>query len=329
MCFPASVCLAKNTLNCLPSLNWICQQVSENCNHRDFQRPSLMNDMLDICCRTSANLMDVICITRDHCECKKDYGGFACVACEQGKYGYGCRHWCKCQNNAICDHVTGKCDCSRVVGKTGNNCEEDCPPRYYGLNCSSLCDCSKFQDPVCNPLTGTCTCKSGKMGYKCLEDCRNYTFGPVCAKSCECVAENSLSCNSSSGVCDCKAGWIGRRCERRCDPYRFGKECKENCSCYDNEFCDNEHGTCFPASVCLAKNTLNCLPSLNWTCQQESENCDQRDFRKPTLKKDMQDICCRDPVNLMDSICISQDDCDCKQDYGGFACIAIQNNSFK
>ena len=25
----------------------------------------------------------------------------------------------------------------------------------------------------------------------------------------------------------------------------------------------------------------------------------------------------------MDSICITQDDCDCKQDYGGFACIGM------
>ena len=40
------VCFAKNTLNCLPSFSLTCQQVSENCNQTDVQKPSLKNDML-------------------------------------------------------------------------------------------------------------------------------------------------------------------------------------------------------------------------------------------------------------------------------------------
>nr|XP_022286379.1 multiple epidermal growth factor-like domains protein 6 isoform X3 [Crassostrea virginica] len=327
-CFPANVCLARNTLNCLPSLTLTCQQVSENCTHGDTQKPSLKNDMLDICCGDSSKLIESICITRHDCDCKNDYGGFACIACEQGKYGEGCKQKCTCQNNATCDHVTGKCDCSRVVGKTGDHCDEDCPPRFYGLNCSSSCNCSQFQNPVCNPQTGTCTCQSGKTGHNCYEDCRNYTFGPNCAESCECVAENSLGCNSSSGVCDCKAGWNGSSCERRCDPYHFGKGCEENCSCQSTEVCDNEHGRCFPANVCLARNTLNCLPSLTLTCQQVSENCTHGDTQKPSLKNDMLDICCGDSSKLIESICITRHDCDCKNDYGGFACIACEQGKY-
>ena len=33
-----------------------------------------------------------------------------------------------------------------------------------------------------------------------------------------------------------------------CDPFHFGKGCEENCSCQSTEVCDNENGTCFPAS---------------------------------------------------------------------------------
>ncbi|XP_078331970.1 uncharacterized protein LOC111099217 isoform X2 [Crassostrea virginica] len=263
------------------------------------------------------------CDDNGTCLCSPGWTGNNCSqACEQGKYGEGCKYKCTCQNNATCDHVTGICDCSQVVGKTGDNCDKDCPSQFYGLNCSSSCNCSKFQNPVCNSYSGNCTCESGKTGHNCSEDCRNNTFGPDCAKSCECVAENSLSCNSSSGVCDCKAGWIGRSCKIRCDPYHFGKRCEENCSCESTEACDNINGTCFSANVCLAKNTLNCLPSLNLTCQQVSENCNQTDVQKPSLTNDMQDICCKDSVNLMDSICITQDKCDCKIDFGGFACNA-------
>ncbi|XP_078331930.1 scavenger receptor class F member 2-like [Crassostrea virginica] len=125
--------------------------------------------MLDICCGGASNFTDSICIARDDCDCKTNYGGFACIACEQGKYGEGCKQKCTCQNNATCDHVTGKCDCSRVVGKTGDHCDEDCPPRFFGLNCSLSCNCSQFQNPVCNPQTGTCTCQSGKTGHNCYE----------------------------------------------------------------------------------------------------------------------------------------------------------------
>ena len=45
----------------------------------------------------------------------------------------------------------------------------DCPPRFYGFNCSSSCNCSEFQNPVCSPLSGICTCESGKTGHNCSD----------------------------------------------------------------------------------------------------------------------------------------------------------------
>ncbi|XP_078331968.1 uncharacterized protein LOC144625337 isoform X2 [Crassostrea virginica] len=302
----------------------VCCQGYVNISGSCIKAPCNVNKYGENCSLTCPCVPDQYesCGDNGACLCSAGWTGENCSqACEQENYGKGCKHRCTCQNNATCDHVTGICNCSRVVGKTGDSCDEDCPPRFYGFNCSSSCNCSEFENPVCSPLSGICTCESGKTGHNCSDDCRNNTFGPDCVHSCECVTENSLSCNSSSGVCDCKAGWIGRRCEKRCDPFHFGKGCEENCSCQSTEVCNNENGTCFSASVCLAKNTLNCLPSFSLTCQQVSENCNQTDVQKPSLKNDMLDICCRDPpVNLMDSICISQDDCVCKQDYGGFAC---------
>ena len=62
---------------------------------------------------------------------------FNIAACDRGKYGKGCKQRCTCKNNGICDHVTGKCDCSRVVGKTGDHCDEGF---IYLLKCLDITD---------------------------------------------------------------------------------------------------------------------------------------------------------------------------------------------
>ena len=43
------------------------------------------------------------------------------TACDEGKYGPRCKLYCKCQNNAKCDHVMGTCTC--LSGYTGRVCE--------------------------------------------------------------------------------------------------------------------------------------------------------------------------------------------------------------
>lgn len=44
----------------------------------------------------------------------------------QDTYGDGCTKKCKCQNEGICDPVTGECICP--PGIQGKKCEDGCPP---------------------------------------------------------------------------------------------------------------------------------------------------------------------------------------------------------
>lgn len=42
--------------------------------------------------------------------------------CPAGMFGLGCRHRCQCENEALCDHVSGACTCQ--VGWIGTFCEK-------------------------------------------------------------------------------------------------------------------------------------------------------------------------------------------------------------
>ena len=43
-----------------------------------------------------------------------------CLACGEGRFGYNCKHLCKCRNGGKCDHVSGTCTCKN--GYTGKYC---------------------------------------------------------------------------------------------------------------------------------------------------------------------------------------------------------------
>nr|XP_034336147.1 protein draper isoform X4 [Crassostrea gigas] len=259
------------------------------------------------------------CDSNGTCLCRPGWNGKNCSkACDEGKYGEECKHSCSCRNNATCDHVTGICNCSSIKGKTGTLCDEDCPATFYGRNCSLACNCSDVQSPVCDSISGDCICESGKRGNTCTEDCTSYTFGANCVKNCTCVTENSLSCNSSTGVCYCKPGWRGDSCQTRCDLFHYGDGCAQNCSCNETEVCDNVNGSCSPAHICLATNTLNCLTSYNMTCQQVAENCNQSNTPEQSLIKDMQNICCNGEQTQI--VCIAKHGCSCREQYAGPIC---------
>ena len=46
------------------------------------------------------------------------------LECVQGKFGHRCLQPCQCQNNALCNHVNGSCDCSQSPGWTGPLCDQ-------------------------------------------------------------------------------------------------------------------------------------------------------------------------------------------------------------
>lgn len=47
---------------------------------------------------------------------------FVFTECPKGKFGHKCQFNCTCENNARCDHITGRCRCT--AGWTGSNCEK-------------------------------------------------------------------------------------------------------------------------------------------------------------------------------------------------------------
>ncbi|MEQ2259187.1 hypothetical protein XENORESO_008158 [Xenotaenia resolanae] len=57
------------------------------------------------------------------CNCKAGFMGNLCQEeCINGNYGHSCAQKCLCQNEALCDHVSGACICS--PGFTGSLCEK-------------------------------------------------------------------------------------------------------------------------------------------------------------------------------------------------------------
>ena len=42
--------------------------------------------------------------------------------CPEGYYGNGCLEECVCENGAVCDHISGDCNCS--AGWKGLTCDE-------------------------------------------------------------------------------------------------------------------------------------------------------------------------------------------------------------
>ncbi|XP_078331951.1 platelet endothelial aggregation receptor 1-like [Crassostrea virginica] len=105
----------------------VCCQGYVNISGSCIKAPCMFSKYGENCSLTCPCVPDQYerCDDNGTCLCSPGWTGKNCSqACDQGKYGEGCKHKCTCQNNATCDHVTGKCDCSRVVGKTGDHCDE-------------------------------------------------------------------------------------------------------------------------------------------------------------------------------------------------------------
>ena len=145
---------------------------------------------------------------------------------------------CSCHNGAMCDRVTGCCDCP--PGTHGNHlvldncsqlhllnigalCQFACPSNRFGWQCSQTCEC--LNGAVCESSTGRCLCKPGFVGEfircrrtqyntrhagdQCEKRCPNGTYGASCLLKCDC---GQYSCDAVTGACKCPLGRHGPKC---------------------------------------------------------------------------------------------------------------------
>ncbi|EDO41434.1 predicted protein, partial [Nematostella vectensis] len=131
--------------------------------------------------------------------------------CPVGAFGEKCASRCTCveESSAICDHVTGACEC--MPGYTGQRCEIKCPDLYFGMNCAGKCVC-ELPDMIkkCDHVSGMCYCRPGRIGSVCNETCPDGYYGEGCLEVCAC--QNNATCEPANG-CNCTRGFTGKYCE--------------------------------------------------------------------------------------------------------------------
>ena len=91
------------------------------------------------------------------------YVGVLVTACPEGKYSSNCDLTCDCADNALCDPVSGRCQCG--MGHMGERCDDPCPSGKYGPNCQQTCLCQNGAE--CDKVTGCCSCGLGWYGQQC------------------------------------------------------------------------------------------------------------------------------------------------------------------
>lgn len=80
--------------------------------------------------------------------------------CDAKHWGPGCRQDCRCENGALCDPLTGACQCP--PGFIGLLCEDPCPAGTHGRGCLQICKCKNGAS--CDKSSGECTCLAGFTG---------------------------------------------------------------------------------------------------------------------------------------------------------------------
>lgn len=110
-------------------------------------------------------------------------------------FGRGCRQRCQCENNALCDHVSGACTCQQ--GWTGTYCEKRKTITHIGNQNTCLFSSHRLDKYILNMFVPVSACPWGFYGLDCQE---------------KCLCLNGGSCNHISGECSCPAGWIGPFC---------------------------------------------------------------------------------------------------------------------
>ncbi|KAH9495699.1 hypothetical protein Btru_016074 [Bulinus truncatus] len=118
------------------------------------------------------------------CNCKPLVTSMKCDTCVSGYYGLltgptpGACSACNCSQMGTvggsinCTQVDGQCSCKQTV--TGRTCDT-CKDTYYSFptnnplgECSSCgCDKGGALSPICDKVTGFCTCRTNITGNKC------------------------------------------------------------------------------------------------------------------------------------------------------------------
>lgn len=214
-------------------------------------------------------------------ECPQGRIGSRCELCEDGYFGdpigqnpRQCQK-CECYGNidesAIgnCDRLTG--ECLRCIDDTaGFNCEK-CKSGFFGdalaprsrsdpNNCNT-CQCYPFGThlsdenglPICNSITGKCTCKDNVVGHdcdKCKDGFWNIGSDLGCeACSCDPIGSLNATCDVNTGQCFCREGIFGLRCNQLMpNHYGFSLEGGKTCDCdptgSTSDQCDLVTGQC-------------------------------------------------------------------------------------
>ncbi|KAI5640968.1 laminin EGF domain-containing protein [Phthorimaea operculella] len=195
-------------------------------------------------------------------DCPSGYAGPKCEVCADGYFGdptgqFGppseCQE-CQCNGNVDpnavgnCNRTTG--ECLKCIYNTGGEHCDKCLNGFYGdaldqkkKGDCKMCECheagtieSPEGPPLCDSLTGYCSCRPHVIGEncdKCEDGYYNINSGEGC-KTCECNLEGSYNatCHPHTGQCYCKPGIDGKHCDR-CRAYHYGfsmEGCKD-CDC--------------------------------------------------------------------------------------------------
>ncbi|XP_028177669.1 laminin subunit gamma-1 isoform X2 [Ostrinia furnacalis] len=193
-------------------------------------------------------LMDSSIVCTD---CPEGYAGPRCEVCADGHFGdptgqFGpaqeCQE-CQCNGNVDpnavgnCDRTTGEC-LKCIYNTAGDHCDK-CLSGFYGdaLDQKNKGDCKPCEcheagtqespegPPMCDGLTGYCSCRPHVIGRncdKCEDGYYNIDSGEGCIP-CDCHLEGSYNatCNPYTGQCYCKPGIDGKHCDH-CRAYHYG-----------------------------------------------------------------------------------------------------------
>ena len=152
-----------------------------------------------------------------------------CSECKAGYYLVDGRSCIACSNNCIngnCIAYNGTCNEGCVSGRTGAQCEQECPAACvhceqfnpyictlcsignYGIRCEKNCSfhCKQtIKVQVCQESDG-----------ECINGCEVGYWGPTCSSECGRGCFEHM-CNETTGIClyGCIDNFIGSHCDRK------------------------------------------------------------------------------------------------------------------